>query len=123
MALMYLSLMEPEFPVMQFAEGNYYHAQAFLNGAQIEKLAAGNINCKTGNIIFLLLAITAKVYRLHFVVMDGMTVAGRQLHKEEVDAIQTTHASDKFDGRIWNLSLLTKVADELLAPIDGEKSR
>ena len=117
MALMYLSLMEPEFPVMQFAEGNYYHAQAFLNGAQVEKLAAGNINCKTGNIIFLLLAITAKVYRLHLVVMDGATIAGRQLHKDEVSALETVHAFNGFDARIWNLQLLTKVADELLAPV------
>lgn len=120
MALMYLSLMRPEFPVMQFSKGNYYHAQAFLRGAQVEMLATGNINGKTGNVIFLLLAITAKVYRLHLVVMDGATVAGRQLNKEEVDAIQTARVVNGFDARIWNLQLLAKVADELLAPVDRE---
>jgi len=123
MALMYLSLMEPELPVMQFAEGNYYQAQAFLNGAKAEKLATGNIACELGSVAFLLLAMTAKAYRLHLVVTDGVTIAGRQLHKDEVATLETAQSFNGFEARIWNPQLLAKAADELLAPTGREESQ
>lgn len=115
MVLMYLSLRAPDSPVMQFAEGNYYHALSFLNGAGVEKLGIGKITTNQGLVDFVLFAMTAKVYRLHLVVMDGTLIAGRQLEKGEARSIDIVHHEMTADFHSWNTPLLIAIANQLLS--------
>lgn len=121
MALMYLSLMRPEYPVMQFAEQGYYQAQAFLNGARVEKIATGELVCKFGKAFFVLLTIDVTARRYHLVVVNDTDIAGRQLTKEEAASAITVHHTQSADFHIWNLDLFAQIANELLAPMRGAR--
>lgn len=121
MTLMYLSLIMPDYPAMEFAEGGYYYALSFLNGAKVEKIVTGDLIRKAGKTAFVLVFIAGKVNRYHLIVMDDTLIAGRKLRDDEVAAvIATAHRSTGADIQVWNPSFFEEIANELLTPAEAQ---
>lgn len=118
LALMYMSLIRPDFPVMQFAE-NYYQAKSFLNAAQVEMLTTGTLTCSHGQAVFVLLLMGD---RLHMAVANDTDFGARQLTKSEIKDGERTYETN--GGALiasWDIDLLTRIADELLDSDGGEQ--
>ena len=119
LALMYMALLtgNPNEPGIRriMERDDYYHAAAFLLGAEVEKLVTGWLPTEKGRVDFALLADRATGSKMNLVVSDNRVVAGRALSQAECNKADIVTRYRTFNMRQWNTKLFTEIAEELLS--------